>query len=133
MTPAPSGEYLQRFNDALVSEIKAEMGRRDLSARGLAALIGVNPQYVTSRVAGGNPRTGKRVDITVADLETIAGALDLDALELMNRARAAAAGESSTDDLAARRGRKSSAAAPSLGEKAVAKRRQKRGEDEDDQ
>lgn len=90
MTPAPSGDFLSRLADALVSEIKSEMGRRDLSARGLASLIGENPQYVTSRIGSGNPRTGKRVPITVSDLAVIAGAMDLDALELLASARSAA-------------------------------------------
>lgn len=86
MTPVPDREYLRRVSAALVSEIKAEMGRRDLSARGLAALMGENPQYVTSRIGAGNPRTGKRVEINVADLSVIAGALDLDPRDLLNRA-----------------------------------------------
>jgi len=94
MSPLPGNEYLNRLSDALVSEIKSEMGRRDLSARGLAALIGENPQYVTSRIGAGNPRTGKRVELTVADLATIAGAFDMEPIELYNRAAAAvAAGE----------------------------------------
>lgn len=113
MTPAPSGEYLAHFSEALVLEIKAEMGRRDLSARGLATLIGVNPQYVTSRMFGGNPRTGKRVEITVADLETIAGALELDPMELMQRARQLATAATS-DDLAARRAARASEGAPTV-------------------
>lgn len=100
MTPVPSPNYLARVSEALVSEIKAEMGRRDLSARGLALLIGENPQYVTSRIGAGNPRTGKRVEISVADLYAIAGALELDANELLERALAVAGAE---DELAARR------------------------------
>jgi hypothetical protein len=91
MTPAPDQDYLERLADALVMEIKAEMGRRSLSARGLATLIGENPQYVTSRIGAGNPRTGKRVPITISDLAVIAGALDKDALEMLAQARAAAA------------------------------------------
>jgi transcriptional regulator with XRE-family HTH domain len=118
MTPAPSDEYLERFSAALVLEIKAEMGRRDLSARGLATLIGVNPQYVTSRIAGGNPRTGKRVEITVPDLKRIAGALDLDPIDLMTRARDAA---SSGDDLAARRASRVSDPAPIVTDADLAK------------
>ncbi|MSZ77929.1 MAG: hypothetical protein F2667_12545 [Actinobacteria bacterium] len=83
-----------------MSEIKAEMGRRSLSARGLASLLGENPQYVTSRIGAGNPRTKRRVEINVADLFAIAGALDLDPSDLMNAARAAA-----SDELAGRRER----------------------------
>lgn len=102
MTPAPDSDYLERFAEALVSEIKAEMGRRDLSARGLAQLIGENPQYVTSRIAGGNPRTGKRVPINVSDLAVIAGAMDLDPLTLFAAARRVAEG-GPVDELARRR------------------------------
>jgi hypothetical protein len=90
MVPTPTPDYLARFSAALVSEIKAEMGRRDLSFRGLAMLLGENPQYVTSRLAGGNPRTGKRVEINVADLYAMASAMDLDPGELLDRAREAA-------------------------------------------
>lgn len=105
MTPAPSGDFLSRLADALVSEIKSEMGRRDLSARGLAALIGENPQYVTSRIGAGNPRTGKRVPITVSDLAVIAGAMDLDALELLAAARTVAqdADDSNVVDIRSRK------------------------------
>lgn len=90
MAPVPTPDYLARFSEALVSEIKAEMGRRDLSFRGLATLLGENPQYVSSRLGGGNPRTGKRVEINVADLFAFAGAMDLDPRDLMDRAREAA-------------------------------------------
>lgn len=103
MTPVPNSDYLARVSAALVSEIKAEMGRRDLSARGLAALIGENPQYVTTRIGAGNPRTGKRVEINVADLSLIAGALDLDPRDLLTRAMDQAA---RGDELANRRGRR---------------------------
>lgn len=90
MTAIPTREYLERFAEALVSEIKAEMGRRDLSYRGLATLLGENPQYVTSRLGGGNPRTKKRVDISVSDLVVIASAFNLDADDLLGRAFAVA-------------------------------------------
>lgn len=87
MPPVPSSEYLARFSAALVSEIKAEMGRRDLSQSALARLIGQNKQYVTTRLGAGNPRTGRRVEVNVPDLFAIAGALDLDPTELVGRAR----------------------------------------------
>jgi hypothetical protein len=77
----------------LISEIKAEMGRRDLKMSDLAELIGESKQYVGSRIGSGNPRTGKLVEINVADLYAIAGAMDLDPLDLFDRARQAAAGE----------------------------------------
>lgn len=90
MTPVPGPDYLDRFSAALVSEIKAEMGRRDLSSRGLAALLGENPQYVTSRIGAGNPRTGKRVPINIVDLVAIAGAFELEPALLFGRAMDAA-------------------------------------------
>ncbi len=74
------------FSDALVSEIKAEMGRQDLSSRGLARLIGSNPQFVSSRLDGGNPRTGERVILNVRDIVLIANALGMNHVDLITRA-----------------------------------------------
>ncbi|QOC24802.1 hypothetical protein IC744_16195 [Microbacterium hominis] len=79
-----------RFTEALVSEIKAEMGRRDLSSRAIARAIGVNAQYVSSRLDGGNPRTGERVILNIRDLFAMAAAMDLDPAELVQRAEAIA-------------------------------------------
>ncbi|KTS09067.1 hypothetical protein [Microbacterium testaceum] len=79
--------YTQRLADALVSEIKAEMGRRDLSSRALGRLIGESSQYMSTRLDGGNPRTGERVTLNIRDVYAIASALDIDALELMGRAQ----------------------------------------------
>lgn len=90
MTQVPTPEYRERFSAALVSEIKADMGRRELSFRGLAALLGENPQYVTSRLGAGNPRTGKRVEMTVADLLVIASALGTTPNKMLDRAKLAA-------------------------------------------
>jgi len=96
-------EYLQRFSDALVSEIKAEMGRRDLSSRALGRLIDRPSSYMSDRLDGGSRKTGKRVILHVKDLALIAHALDQDPAELLARSRAAVERE---DELAARRGRK---------------------------
>lgn len=85
-------DYFQRFSDALVSEIKAEMGRRDLSSRGLGRLIGKSSQYMSDRLDGGNPKTGKRTVLSVPDLFAIADALGVDANDLTDRATAAAEG-----------------------------------------
>jgi hypothetical protein len=82
-------EYAQRFSDAVVSEIKAEMGRRSLSSRKLGVLIGESSQYMSMRLDGGNPRTGERVILNVRDIAAIASALNLDAATLMQRAEAA--------------------------------------------
>lgn len=79
-------ELATRFSDAMVSEIKAEMGRQDLSSRGLARLIGSNPQFISSRLDGGNPRTGERVVLNVRDIVVIANALGLSYVELISRA-----------------------------------------------
>jgi hypothetical protein len=79
-------ELANRFSDAMVSEIKAEMGRQDLSSRALARLIGSNPQFVSSRLDGGNPRTGERVILNIRDIVVIAKALGLDYVDLITRA-----------------------------------------------
>lgn len=103
MSPTPSPDSTERFIAALISEIKAEMGRRDLTISGLASLIGESKQYLGSRLGSGNPHTGKRVEINVVDLYAIAGALDLDPVKLMHRADRAR--NAPTDALAARRER----------------------------
>lgn len=89
MTPPFHSSLIDAFADALVLEIKAEMGRRDLSSRGLGRMIGWSSQYVSTRLDGGNPRTGIRVPLTVRDIAAIASALDMNADELMSRAQAA--------------------------------------------
>lgn len=86
-------DFPTRFAQALVSEIKAEMGRQGLSSRGLARLMDVQPQFVTSRLDGGNPRTGERVLLTVRDLSAIGAALKISELDLVDRAQRVAAGE----------------------------------------
>lgn len=83
----PVDNYSQRLADALVSEIKAEMGRQDLSSRALGRLIGETSQYMSMRLDGGNPRTGERVTLNVRDLYSIASALHIDPLDLMSRAQ----------------------------------------------
>lgn len=75
-----------RFSDALVLQIKAEMGRRDMSTRALARKIGESSQYMSMRLDGGNPRTGIRVPLTVRDLAAIASALGLEPNDLIVRA-----------------------------------------------
>lgn len=82
-------DYPQNFSEALVSEIKAEMGRRDLSSRGLGRLIQKSSQYMSDRLDGGNSKTGKRVTLTITDLLAIAHALDLEPTDLILRAQRA--------------------------------------------
>ena len=83
-------DYAERFWDALVSEIKAEMGRRDLSSRGLGRLIGKSSQYMSDRLDGGSSKTGQRVVLSVRDLAAIAHAIDVSEADLAARAQAAA-------------------------------------------
>lgn len=90
-------ELATRFSDAMVTEIKAEMGRQDLSSRALARLIGSNPQFVSSRLDGGNPRTGERVVLNIRDVVMIAEALGLSYVELVKRAEEIARRKSDYD------------------------------------
>lgn len=85
----PHGE---RFSDALVSEIKAEMGRQDLSSRALGRLIGKSSQYMSDRLDGGSAKTGKRVVLSVRDLAAIAEALGMRPSDLTFRAHFIALG-----------------------------------------
>lgn len=84
--------YGQRFSDALVSEIKAEMGRRDLSSRALGRLIGKSSQYMSDRLDGGSAKTGRRVLLSVQDMAAIAEALGMKASDLTFRAHFLAIG-----------------------------------------
>lgn len=111
MAPVPSPGYLDRFRNALISEIKAELGRRDLTSASLAKLIGESKQYVGSRLGAGNPHTGKRVELNVADLFAIAGAFDMEPAELLGRAAAAA---DAADELAARRANRNPSGVPGM-------------------
>ncbi|KQW47574.1 hypothetical protein ASC77_14095 [Nocardioides sp. Root1257] len=98
MTSAPSATYLATFSEALVSEIKAEMGRRDLSSRALGRLLGRSSQYMSDRLDGGNSKTGRRVTLTVKDLAAIAGVFELHPAELIRRAKEAADGREAAQD-----------------------------------
>jgi hypothetical protein len=88
---APSPEFLERFSAALVEEIKALRSRRGIpSSRQLGELLGEDPQWVSNRLDGGNPRTGKRVAMTTTDIVRIAGVLNTSVTDLMDAALAAA-------------------------------------------
>ena len=81
-------DYLARLSDALVSEIKAEMGRRGVSSsRALGRLIDRNSQYMSMRLDGGNPKTGERVVLNVQDIAAIGSALNVHPAELVRRAK----------------------------------------------
>lgn len=86
IAPMTETEFAERFSDALVSEIKAEMGRQSLSSRGLGRLIGKSSQYMSDRLDGGNTKTGRRVILNVWDISSIAKALGISEIELIQRA-----------------------------------------------
>lgn len=86
-------EFAERFADAMVTEIKAEMGRQSLSSRALGRMIGKSSQYMSDRLDGGNTKTGRRVVLNMWDLAAIAGALNLTEIELIRRADAVASGK----------------------------------------
>ena len=90
MTNNLGPEEAAKFSEALVSEIKGKMGRLDLSSRALGRLIGESSQYVSMRLDGGNPRTGKRVDLNAGDIAKIATALDMSVVDLIRVAWTAA-------------------------------------------
>lgn len=84
--------YGESFSDALVLEIKGEMGKRNLSSRALGRLIGKSSQYMSDRLDGGSGRTGKRVQLNVVDLAAIAKVLGMNPTELTLRAHQIALG-----------------------------------------
>lgn len=90
MTESLSPANAERLSGALVDEIKAEMGRQDLSSRALGLKIDRSSQYMSMRLDGGNYKTGKRVTLDVVDLAAICSALGIEIAELVRRARAAA-------------------------------------------
>lgn len=92
MTPPLNLEQQAAFSEALVMEIKAEMGRRDLSSRALGALVGQSSQYMSMRLDGGNKKTGKRVELTVSDVAAIASVFGMEPYELLGRAQASLEG-----------------------------------------
>ncbi|MBN9177659.1 MAG: hypothetical protein J0I43_09870 [Microbacterium sp.] len=91
--------YADFFWDALVLEIKGEMGRRDLSSRGLGRRIGKSSQYMSDRLDGGSSKTGRRVVLSVWDLAAMSQAMSVSAAELAARAH-----EVAIRDLSARSG-----------------------------
>ena len=78
---------------AVVLVIQRERDRQGLSSRELARRMGVTAQYVSSRIDGGNPRTGRRIDVTYEDGALFASALGISSLELTMRAERVADGE----------------------------------------
>lgn len=83
-------DYGQRLADQLVIEVKTAMARAGISSsRALGRAIGQSSQYVSTRLDGGNPRTGERVPLNVRDIAQIAEAIGLVAHELLERAEIA--------------------------------------------
>lgn len=75
------------FGDALVGEIKAEMGRQNIgSVRALAELLGTNNVYWNDRL---NKKPGQRTPITMPDLARLSAVLHVEPQELVGRAWAA--------------------------------------------
>jgi hypothetical protein len=80
-------DYGRRLAEQLVIEVKAAMARAGISSsRALGRVIGQSSQYVSTRLDGGNPRTGERVPLNVRDMADIAEALGLPAHVLVERA-----------------------------------------------
>lgn len=76
----------KELSDALVTVIRARRDTLGISSREIARRIGANAQYVSSRIDGGNPRTGSLIPLDVRDLAAFAGALDLTLGELLELA-----------------------------------------------
>lgn len=64
---------------AVASEIRGEMARRGLLQSTLAERLNEHPTWVSRRIAG-------RIPLDLNDLERIAGALDVDPFQLLDRA-----------------------------------------------
>ena len=95
-----SEDIAERFSDALVSEIKAEMGRQSLSSRALGRMIGKSSQYMSDRLDGGNSKTGKRVLLNVWDMAAISRALGCTEVDLLERAELVAQRQADFDLIA---------------------------------
>lgn len=91
---APDPDAPRAFADALVSEIRAEMGRNGInSVRALAEMIGMNHVSLNDRLGP------KRVPIGTAELYRICTVLKVEPWEVVRRAGAASAprGSSATE------------------------------------
>lgn len=72
------------LTEGLVAKINAARAAAGYaSSRELARELGWSSQYISDRLDGGNPRTGRRKALTALDLAQLAQALDLDPVELM--------------------------------------------------
>lgn len=87
---ANAAERAAKMAAALVTEINAERGRQGLmSSRELGRRIGKSSQYVSDRLDGGSPKTGRRTILTVWDLSAMSQALGVPEADLIERAERA--------------------------------------------
>ena len=66
----------------VAAEIRAEMGRKEVTKRGLARALGELPTWVTNRISPGSARG---VEISLEDLDRIAGVLGVSVRQLLPR------------------------------------------------
>jgi len=86
----PAKDAARAFGDALVREIKAEMGRQEIGGvRALATKMGLRSHGALNDRLNKSSRTGQRVSIGAEDLWRIAVALGVEPVELIRRASAA--------------------------------------------
>ena len=88
MTIAPEGRTTTSLAQRVAAEIRAEMGRQNLSINGFATQLGVTQPWLWRRLRGNQP-------LTIEELETLAKALRVPAEELFVRAVAMAQGRRS--------------------------------------
>lgn len=69
----------ETVTDAVATELRAAIGRKNLSRRGLAAKMQKNPQWVWRRLNGDQP-------LTVADVVLICRAIDVDPMTVLDHA-----------------------------------------------
>lgn len=111
VTPTPYTP--QQLADSVASEVRAELGRRSMSARDLAEATGLTHTYINARLTKRNPKTGLLTPLNMRDLSDFGGALDLHPSEFVLRGVAAleASGASKVIDI---RDRKPSDGRPNL-------------------
>jgi transcriptional regulator with XRE-family HTH domain len=71
------GGASRQTTEHVAGEIRAELGRQNLSSRGLATKMGVNHQWVTRRI------NSRQVDLTPEDIELIADVLNIPVWKLL--------------------------------------------------
>jgi transcriptional regulator with XRE-family HTH domain len=74
----------ETLTEAVLGEIRAEMGRQQKTGRAVAEAMGVTHVYVSRRLSG-------KVPLSLADLDRFAAALSVPAIDLIPRPMASAA------------------------------------------